>query len=77
LHLKELNNEEEGRKASFSKKEEELLFVYLDFKSNQHSKGHITTFQLYKWRNTSDAHSCIIPGKIRHLSTTINKHLVS
>jgi hypothetical protein len=45
-----------------------FLFVLIGLKSHRHSIGHIATFQLYWWRNTSDALSCFISGTNGHLS---------
>ena len=58
----------------FKKKSPEnkkLLFL-LGFRSHQHCKGYMATFQLYWWKKTSSFPSCIISDRSRHLSRTTN-----
>ena len=44
-----------------------IIFVWV-LTLHQHCKGYIATFQLYWWRKTSGAPSCIVSGMSGHLS---------
>ena len=49
-----------------------LRIFWFDLMSHQHCKGYMVTFQLYWWKKTSGAPSCIISGKRWHPSRTTN-----
>jgi hypothetical protein len=49
----------------------------LGFTSYRYNIGHMATFQLYWWRNTSGEIPCIISGTNGHLNRTNERSIIS